>query len=98
MQIVISARRFGNTCSIEATSAATASIHYNQAAVPLAKMTAPRVTNLYDLMDAVYCSEAMRAIRAGARKTARNSDRQRPRSVTLGLLQVAHFYNLIGEK
>jgi hypothetical protein len=32
-------------------------------AVPLAMMTAARVRNLYDLMYAAYCSEALRAHR-----------------------------------
>ena len=34
----------------------SASVHDSQTAVPLATMTAQRVTNLYDLMDAAYCS------------------------------------------
>ena len=34
----------------------SASVHDSQTAVPLATMTAARVTNLYDLMDAAYCS------------------------------------------
>jgi hypothetical protein len=34
----------------------SASVHDSQTAVPLATMTAERVTNLYDLMDAAYCS------------------------------------------
>lgn len=34
----------------------SASVHDSQAAVPLSTMTASRVTNLYDLMDAAYCS------------------------------------------
>jgi Transposase DDE domain/Transposase domain (DUF772) len=34
----------------------SASVHDSQTAVPLATMTATRVTNLYDLMDAAYCS------------------------------------------
>ncbi len=34
----------------------SASVHDSQTAVPLATMTARRVTNLYDLMDAAYCS------------------------------------------
>lgn len=32
------------------------SVHDSQTAVPLSTMTAARVTNLYDLMDAAYCS------------------------------------------
>lgn len=39
----------------------SASVHDSQTAVPLAMMTAARVTNLYDLMDAAYCSEELRA-------------------------------------
>lgn len=39
----------------------SASVHDSQTAVPLATMTAARVTNLYDLMDAAYCSEELRA-------------------------------------
>ena len=39
----------------------SASMHDSQAAVPLALMTADRVTNCYDLMDAAYCSAALRA-------------------------------------
>jgi hypothetical protein len=35
-------------------------VHDSQAAIPLAKMTAQRVTNLYDLMDAAYDAEAIR--------------------------------------
>jgi hypothetical protein len=34
----------------------SASVHDSQTAIPLATMTAQRVTNLYDLMDAAYCS------------------------------------------
>ena len=34
----------------------SASVHDSQTAVPLATMTAACVTNLYDLMDAAYCS------------------------------------------
>jgi len=34
----------------------SASVHDSQTAVRLATMTASRVTNLYDLMDAAYCS------------------------------------------
>jgi hypothetical protein len=35
----------------------SASVHDSQVAIPLATMTAQRVTNLYDLMDAAYCSK-----------------------------------------
>lgn len=38
----------------------SASVHDSQAAVPLAMMSAERVTNFYDLMDAAYCSEEIR--------------------------------------
>ena len=38
----------------------SASTHDSRTAVPLALMTADRVTNLYDLMDAAYCSETLR--------------------------------------
>jgi len=38
----------------------SASVHDSQTAVPLALMTASRVTNCYDLMDAAYCSEEIR--------------------------------------
>jgi len=39
----------------------SASMHDSQAAIPLALITANRVTNCYDLMDAAYCSTALRA-------------------------------------
>jgi hypothetical protein len=39
----------------------SASMHDSQAAIPLSKMTAARVTNLYDVMDAAYCSAELRA-------------------------------------
>lgn len=38
----------------------SASVHDSQAAILLAKMTAQRVTNLYDLMDAAYDAETIR--------------------------------------
>ena len=38
----------------------SASVHDSQSAIPLAKMTAWRVTNLYDLMDAAYDAETIR--------------------------------------
>ena len=38
----------------------SASLHDSQAAIPLAESSALRVTNLYDLMDAAYDSEAIR--------------------------------------
>lgn len=37
-----------------------ASVHDSQVAIPLATMTAARVTSLYDLMDAAYCSPLIR--------------------------------------
>jgi hypothetical protein len=37
-----------------------ASVHDSQVTIPLATMTAARVTNLYDLMDAAYCSPILR--------------------------------------
>jgi hypothetical protein len=39
----------------------SASLHDSQAALPLATMTASRVTNLYDLMDAAYDAPEIRA-------------------------------------
>ena len=39
----------------------SASLHDSQVALPLATMTARRVTNLYDLMDAAYDAEIIRA-------------------------------------
>lgn len=39
----------------------SASMHDSQAAIPLSHLTAARVTNLYDVMDAAYCSSALRA-------------------------------------
>jgi hypothetical protein len=38
----------------------SASVHDSLTAIPLGLMTANRVTNCYDLMDAAYCSEAIR--------------------------------------
>lgn len=38
----------------------SASVHDSQVAIPLATMTATRVTHCYDLMDAAYCSEEIR--------------------------------------
>jgi hypothetical protein len=38
-----------------------ASVHDSQVAIPLATITAQRVTHLYDLMDAAYCSPILRA-------------------------------------
>ena len=39
----------------------SASLHDSQAAIPLATMSAERTTNLYDLMDAAYDAEPIRA-------------------------------------
>lgn len=39
---------------------ASASMHDSLAAIPLSLMTAQRVTNCYDLMDAAYCSSVLR--------------------------------------
>jgi len=36
-------------------------MHDSQAAIPLSRLTAARVTNLYDVMDAAYCSAELRA-------------------------------------
>ena len=38
----------------------SASMHDSRAAIPLAMMSAQRVTNLYDVMDAAYCSGELR--------------------------------------
>ena len=38
----------------------SASMHDSQAAIPLSQLTASRVTNLYDVMDAAYCSAELR--------------------------------------
>lgn len=38
----------------------SASVHDSQVAIPLATITAQRVTHLYDLMDAAYCSPILR--------------------------------------
>lgn len=38
-----------------------ASVHDSQAVIPLTTMTLNRVANLYDLMDAAYCSDELRA-------------------------------------
>lgn len=39
----------------------SASMHDSQAAIPLSHLSAMRVTNLYDVMDAAYCSTELRA-------------------------------------
>jgi hypothetical protein len=38
----------------------SASVHDSQVAIPLTQMSKIRVTNLYDLMDAGYCSDSLR--------------------------------------
>ena len=38
----------------------SASMHDSRAAIPLSLMSAQRVTNLYDVMDAAYCSDQLR--------------------------------------
>jgi hypothetical protein len=38
----------------------SASVHDSQVAIPLSRLSAQRVTNLYDVMDAAYCSTALR--------------------------------------
>ena len=38
----------------------SASLHDSQAAIPMAELTAERVTNLYDVMDSAYDCEALR--------------------------------------
>lgn len=49
-------------CGVAVSAILTsASMHDSGAAVPLSLMTAGRVTNCYDLMDAAYCSEELRA-------------------------------------
>jgi len=42
----------------------SASVHDSQVAIPLAQMTAQRVTNCYDLMDSAYDAESIRAYSA----------------------------------
>lgn len=44
----------GDGCIPISAILTSASVHDSQAAIPLAKMTAKRVVNLYDLMDAAY--------------------------------------------
>lgn len=47
-------------CGVPVTAVLTsASMHDSRAAVPLSRLTAQRVTNLYDLMDAAYCSKEL---------------------------------------
>ncbi len=45
-----------DSCIINLTSA---SLHDSQAAIPLASITAQRITNLYDLMDSAYDAAAI---------------------------------------
>jgi len=48
-------------CGVPVSALLTsASVHDSQVAIPLAAMTANRVTNGYDLMDAAYCSDVIR--------------------------------------
>jgi len=48
-------------CGVPISAVLTsASVHDSQVAVPLSRLSAQRVTNLYDLMDAAYCSEELR--------------------------------------
>jgi hypothetical protein len=48
-------------CGVPISAALTsASVHDSQVAVPLSRLSAKRVTNLYDVMDAAYCSEELR--------------------------------------
>jgi hypothetical protein len=42
-----------------------ASVHDSQVAIPLAQMTAERITNLYDLMDAAYDAPQIKSYSAG---------------------------------
>jgi hypothetical protein len=49
-------------CGVPVAAVLTsASMHDSRAAVPLSRLTAARVTNLYDLMDAAYCSKELHA-------------------------------------
>lgn len=49
-------------CAVPVSAILTsASVHDSQAAVPLATMTGQRITHCYELMDAAYCSEEIRA-------------------------------------
>ena len=50
-------------CGVPITAVLTsASVHDNQASVPLARLSAARVTSLYTLMDAAYNSEPLRQL------------------------------------
>lgn len=49
-------------CGVPVAAVLTsASMHDSRAAVPLSRLTAARVTHLYDLMDAAYCSKELHA-------------------------------------
>lgn len=48
-------------CGVPISAVLTsASVHDSQAAVPLSRLSAQRVVNLYDVMDAAYCSTELR--------------------------------------
>lgn len=48
-------------CGVPISAVLTsASVHDSQVAVPLSRLSAKRVDNLYDVMDAAYCSEELR--------------------------------------
>jgi len=48
-------------CGVPLSAVLTsASVHDSQVAVPLSRLSAQRVTNLYDVMDAAYCSAELR--------------------------------------
>jgi hypothetical protein len=48
-------------CGVPISAVLTsASVHDSQAAVPLSRLSAKRVTSLYELMDAAYCSTELR--------------------------------------
>lgn len=48
-------------CGVPVSALLTsASVHDSQTAIPLSRITANRVTNLYDVMDAAYCSDTLR--------------------------------------
>jgi hypothetical protein len=66
ISLALSSRRIQGTFTPPPTVAvsallSSASMHDSQAAIPLALITANRVTNCCDLMDAAYCSTALRA-------------------------------------
>ena len=48
-------------CSVPISAVLTsASVHDSQVAIPLSRLSAQRVTSLYDVMDAAYCSAELR--------------------------------------